>query len=75
MIVSSIAEVVVREASHECWVSAILDPARTMASLIPGSSVPHLFNHLADRNLNLLCRYAEDLCRPAAFPFPAWAAR
>ena len=40
-----------------------------MASLTPGSSVPHLFNHLADRNLNLLRRYAEDLCRPAAFPF------
>jgi deaminated glutathione amidase len=70
MIVSPIAEVVARAASHECWVSAILDPARAMASLTPGSSVLHLSDHLPDRNLNLLRRYAGDLCRPAAVLFP-----
>ena len=70
MIVSPIAEVVARAASHEYGVSPILDSGRAMASLTPGSSVQHLFSHLADRNLNLLPRYAEDLCRLAAFPFP-----
>src|SRR5262249_5052844 len=70
MIVSPIAEVVARAASHECWVSAVLDPGRAMASLAPGYSVPLVSASLADRNLNPLRRYAEDLCRPAAVPFP-----
>ncbi len=70
MIVTPTAEVVARAATHECWVSARLDPERAMASLTPGSSVPHGFDHLADRNLDLLRRYAEDLQRPAATSFP-----
>ena len=36
MIVTPIAEVVARAASHECWVSARLDPATAMSSLTPG---------------------------------------
>ncbi|HSK28126.1 MAG TPA: carbon-nitrogen hydrolase family protein [Jiangellales bacterium] len=72
MIVTPVAEVVARAATHECWVSARLDPATAMASLTPGSSVPQVFDHLADRNLDLIRRYADDLVRPArtAFPHP-----
>jgi predicted amidohydrolase len=70
MVVSPIAEVVARAASHECWVSARLDPATAMSSLTPGSSVPQVFDHLADRNLDLVRRYADDLARPAATSFP-----
>jgi deaminated glutathione amidase len=70
MIVTPIAEVVARAATHESWVSARLDPATAMASLTPGSSVPQVFDHLADRNLDLIRRYADDLVRPAATSFP-----
>jgi predicted amidohydrolase len=58
-----------RAASHECWVSARLDPDRAMASLTPGSSVPQSFDHLAERNLTVIRRYAEDLQRPARTGF------
>ena len=70
MVVTPIAEVVARAATHECWVSARLDPATAMASLTPGSSVPQVFDHLADRNLDLIRRYADDLARPAQVSFP-----
>jgi predicted amidohydrolase len=70
LIVTPIAEVVARAASHEGWVSARLDPDTAMASLTPGSSVPQIFDHLADRNLDLIRRYRDDLERPAATPFP-----
>ena len=70
MVVTPTAEVVARAASHECWVSARLDPATAMSSLTPGSSVPQVFDHLADRNLDLIARYAEDLVRPASTSFP-----
>lgn len=70
MIVSPIAEVLARAASHEGWVSARLEPSAAMASLTPGSSVPQVFDHLADRNLDLIRRYAEDLQAPASTSFP-----
>ncbi|HEU5108213.1 MAG TPA: carbon-nitrogen hydrolase family protein [Micromonosporaceae bacterium] len=70
MIVTPIADVVARAASHECWVSARLDPATAMASLTPGSSVPQRFDHLADRNLALIERHLDDLRRPARTTFP-----
>lgn len=70
MIVTPVAEVVARAATHECWVAARLDPEAAMRSLTPGSSVPHVFDHLADRNLDLVKRYAEDLQRPARTSFP-----
>lgn len=70
LIVTPIAEVVARAASHECWVSARLDPAAAMASLTPGSSVGQTFDHLADRNLELIRRYADDLQAPAKASFP-----
>jgi deaminated glutathione amidase len=70
MIVTPIAEVVARASSHESWVSARLDPATALGSLTPGSSVPAGFDHLADRNLDLLRRYADDLQAPAKTSFP-----
>ncbi len=70
MIVSPTAEVLARAAARECWVSARLDPEQAMASLTPGSSVPQTFDHLRDRNLALIRRYAEDLARPAQSSFP-----
>jgi predicted amidohydrolase len=70
MVVSPIAEVLARAATHECWVSARLDPVTAMRSLTPGSSVPHVFDHLADRNLDVIRRYVDDLTRPAATTFP-----
>jgi predicted amidohydrolase len=69
-IVTPVAEIVAKASTHECWVSARLDPATAMASLTPGSSVPQVFDHLADRNLDLIRRYADDLARPARTPFP-----
>jgi deaminated glutathione amidase len=69
MIVTPIAEVVARAASHECWVSARLDPATALVSLTPGSSVPQPFDHLADRNLELIRRHADALLGPAATAF------
>jgi deaminated glutathione amidase len=59
MIVSPIAEVLARAASHESWISARLEPS--MTSLTPGSSVPQSFHHLTERNLPLYERYAKDL--------------
>ncbi len=69
MVVTPIAEVVARAASHECWVSARLDPATAMASLTPGSSVPQSFDHLADRNLALIRKHADTLLGEARSPF------
>src|SRR5262249_37657023 len=70
MIVTPIAEVVARAASHEGWVSARLDPATALGSLTPGSNVPQRFDHLADRNLALIERHLDDLRRPARTSFP-----
>jgi deaminated glutathione amidase len=70
MIVTPIAEVIARAASHECWISAKLDPATAMSSLTPGSSVPQPFDHLADRNLALIRRHADALLGAATTPFP-----
>ena len=70
MIVSPIAEVVARAATHEGWVIAWLDPAAALGSLTPGSNVPQVWDHLADRNLDLIRRYAEDLQAPAQTSFP-----
>jgi predicted amidohydrolase len=69
MIVTPIAEVVARAASHECWVSARLDPATAMSALTPGSSIPQSFDHLADRNLALIRRYGDALLGEAATSF------
>ena len=70
MIVTPIAEVVARAASHECWVSARLDPDTAMRSLTPGSSVPQSFDHLAERNMEVIRRNADVLLGDAATSFP-----
>jgi predicted amidohydrolase len=70
MIVTPVAEVIARAASHQGWVSARLDPDTALRSLTPGSSVPQIFDHLADRNLDLLRHHAADLVRPARTAFP-----
>jgi predicted amidohydrolase len=70
MVVTPIAEVVARAASHEGWVAAKLDPSTALASLTPGSNIPQTFDHLADRNLDLIRRYADDLQAPAKTTFP-----
>ncbi|HJQ00545.1 MAG TPA: carbon-nitrogen hydrolase family protein [Jatrophihabitans sp.] len=69
MIVSPIAEVIARASSHECWVSARLTPDTAMSSMTPGSSVPQSFDHLADRNLELIRKNAELLLGEARSPF------
>jgi predicted amidohydrolase len=70
MIVGPVGQVLARAASHEGWVTARLDPATAMLSLSPGSNIPQAFDHLADRNLDLLKRHLDDLIRPAATPLP-----
>ena len=70
MIVTPIAEVVARAAVHEGWVSARLDPATAMRSLTPGSNMPQLFDHLADRNLDFIRAHLDELASPATTPFP-----
>ena len=69
MIVTPIAEVVARAASHESWISASLDPATALSSLTPGSSVSQPFDHLADRNLELIRKNADVLLGEARSPF------
>jgi predicted amidohydrolase len=70
MIVSPVAEVLARAATHEGWAAARLDPEAAMRSLTPGSSVRHGFDHLAERNLALYEKHAADLVAPAETPFP-----
>ncbi|MFC5750478.1 carbon-nitrogen hydrolase family protein [Actinomadura rugatobispora] len=70
MIVSPVAEVVARAATHEGWAAARLDPEAAMGSLTPGSSVRHGFDHLAERNLALYEKHAADLVAPAETSFP-----
>lgn len=70
MIVTPVAEVIARGSTHESWVSARLDPERALASLTPGSSVAQGFDHLAERNLGLLRRYAGALAGEGATRFP-----
>jgi predicted amidohydrolase len=70
MVVSPIAEVVARAARHEGWVSTVLDPATALRSLTPGSNVPQRFDHLADRNLDLIRGHLDELAAPAKTSFP-----
>lgn len=62
-IVTPIAHIAAKAASHECWVSAHLDYERDFASLTPGSSVAQSFHHVRLRNRALIARY-RDLLTP-----------
>jgi deaminated glutathione amidase len=68
LIVDPLGHVVARGTTHQGWVSAVLDPA-AFQRMSPGSSQPQQFDHLADRNLALYRRYADDLAAPARTPF------
>ena len=71
MIVTPIAEVVARAASHECWVSRPARPGDRAGVADAGlAACRRCFDHLADRNLDLIRRYADDLAGPAATSFP-----
>ena len=70
MIVTPIADVLARAATHEGWVSARLDPQAALRSLTPGSSVPQRFDHLADRNLAFIRSHLDELAAPARTTFP-----
>ena len=69
-IVTPNAHIVAKAASHEGWVSAQLDPATALSSLTPGSNIGQGFDHLRDRNLDLIRGYRDDLERPAESSFP-----
>jgi predicted amidohydrolase len=68
-VVTPIGHVVAKAASHESWVSARLDPAEALASLTPGSSIGQGFDHLRDRNLDLIRAHRDELERPARSSF------
>ena len=59
-----------KAATHEGWVAARLDPDEALASLTPGSNVTQDFDHLRDRNLDLIRRHRADLEAPAKTSFP-----
>jgi predicted amidohydrolase len=69
-IVTPIGQIVAKAATHEGWVSARLDPDEALASLTPGSNIGQAFDHLRDRNLDLIRNHRDDLERPAATSFP-----
>jgi predicted amidohydrolase len=69
-IVTPNAHIAAKAASHEGWVSARLDPDTALSSLTPGSNIGQGFDHLRDRNLDLIRGYREDLERPAETSFP-----
>jgi predicted amidohydrolase len=69
-IVTPVGHIVARAASHEGWVSALLDPATALTSLTPGSNIGQAFDHLRDRNLDLIRNHRDDLERPAQTSFP-----
>ncbi|CCH75539.1 Nitrilase/cyanide hydratase and apolipoprotein N-acyltransferase [Nostocoides australiense Ben110] len=69
-IVTPIAHIVAKAATHEGWVSARLDPDEAMASLTPGSNIGQAFDHLRDRNLDLIKKHLDDLQAPAKVGFP-----
>jgi predicted amidohydrolase len=69
-VVTPVGHIVAKAASHEGWVSARLDPDEALASLTPGSSTGQGFDHLRDRNLDLIRNHREDLEAPAKSSFP-----
>ncbi|MEI2809756.1 MAG: carbon-nitrogen hydrolase family protein [Nocardioides sp.] len=69
-IVTPIGHIVAKAATHEGWVSALLDPDQAMASLTPGSNVGQVFDHLRDRNLDLIRNHLDELQAPAKTSFP-----
>ena len=69
-IVTPIGHIVAKAATHEGWVSARLDPAEALSSLTPGSNITQGFDHLRDRNLDLIRNHRAELEGPAKTSFP-----
>ncbi len=69
-IVTPIGTIVAKAASHEGWVVADLDPADAISSLTPGSNIRQGFDHLRDRNLDLIRAYRDTLEGPGETAFP-----
>jgi predicted amidohydrolase len=69
-IVTPVGHIVAKAASHEGWVSALLDPDTALASLTPGSNIGQGFDHLRDRNLELIRRHRAELEGEARTSFP-----
>jgi deaminated glutathione amidase len=69
-VVTPLGHIVAKAASHEGWVSARLDPDEALASLTPGSNIGQGFDHLRDRNLDLIRNHLDDLEAPAKSSFP-----
>ena len=69
-IVTPVGHIIAKAATHEGWVSARLDPAQALESLTPGSNIGQAFDHLRDRNLDLIRNHREDLERAAQTSFP-----
>lgn len=69
LIVGPTAGVLARATSQEEWCAATLDPD-PLRAISPGSSVPQIFDHVGDRNVELYARYRDELVAPASAPFP-----
>lgn len=69
-VVTPVGHIVAKAATHEGWVSARLDPQEALASLTPGSNIGQAFDHLRDRNLDLIRGHRAELEGPASTSFP-----
>ena len=69
-IVTPLGHIVAKAATHPGWVTARLDPADALDSLTPGSNVGQAFDHLRDRNLDLIRNHRAELEGAAETPFP-----
>lgn len=69
-IVTPTANIIARAASHEGWVAARLDPDQALGSLTQGSNIGQGFDHLRDRNLDLIRAHRAELEGRAETAFP-----
>ena len=69
-IVTPTANIVARAASHEGWCAARLDPDQALSSLTQGSNIGQSFDHLRDRNLDLIKAHRAELEATAETSFP-----
>ena len=69
-IVTPTANIIARAASHEGWVAARLDPDQALGSLTQGSNIGQGFDHLRDRNLDLIRAHRAELEGRAETTFP-----
>ena len=69
-VVTPIGHIVAKAATHEGWVSARLDPDEALSALTPGSNITQGFDHLRDRNLDLIRNHRTELEGPAKSSFP-----